>query len=274
MDALKLIFFSLFTHFAIGTLLPLLFISVNEIGTMFFRFIAGLSVVLLLLAFWAQPFADFSFAVPFVQSAPIDGQIITLLTASILCSLLTMIFLKSFGKIFIMLSTAFGLAAMSELAFAFPAASSVPNWLLAGSFVASALMLGSVLGTMITGHWYLVNRKLTMRPLQMATWVFLGVIGLRLTLVAGVFLMTLSSPQMAQTEIAKNMLGFTGQGILFWARVGFGLLMPIILGKMIWDSVKVQNTQSATGILYATIIFVIIGEAFSKYLYLFTGMPV
>jgi hypothetical protein len=274
MDALKLIFFSLFTHLAVGMLLPLLFISVSEIGTMFFRFISGLSIVLLLLAFWAHPFAEFSFALPFATQIEMGGQIFTLLAASIFFILLTIFFLQLGGKIFVAIAVVLGLAAMSRLAFAFPMNSSVPDWMMAGSFVSSALILGSVLGTMITGHWYLVNRKLTIRPLQMATWIFIAIVGLRFLVVAAIFAVLLGSSQLALSEMVQNMLSFSVPGMLFWARVAFGLIVPFVFGLMIWSSVKVRNTQSATGILYATIVFVVIGEAFSKYLYLFTGIPV
>jgi hypothetical protein len=274
MDALRLIFFSLLTHLAIGTLLPLLFISVEEIGTSFFRFISGVSIVLLILAFWAQPFTQFSLAMPFAAQSAIDGQVMALLLASIFFILLTAFLLKHGGKIYALPAVACGLAATSKLALTFPTSSGVPNWMMAGSFVTSTLMLGTVLGTMITGHWYLVNRKLTLRPLQMATRVFIGVAGLRLAVVATIIFTLLNSPETVQAETARNMLGFSAPGLLFWARVAFGLLAPMIFGMMIWGTVKVRNTQSATGILYATIVLVLVGETFSKYLYLFTGIPV
>ncbi len=274
MDALKLIFFSLFTHLAIGMLVPLLFISVNEMGTMFFRLISSLAILLLACAFWAHPFAEISFATPLVPSSAIAGQIVTLLAASLLFLVLTIFLLKRGGKIYVGLALVAGLAAMAKLAFAFPNAATVPGWMMAGSFMSSALMLGSGLGTMITGHWYLVNHKLTIRPLQLATWVFIGIAGLRAILVIATVLLLSNSSQAILAETARGLLSFSTSGILFWARIGFGLAAPLLFGWMIWSSVKVQNTQSATGILYATIVLVLIGEAFAKYLYLFTGIPV
>lgn len=274
MDALKLIFFSLFTHLAIGALVPLLFISVKEMGTMFFRLISSLAILLLACAFWAHPFAEISFAAPFVASSPIAGQIITLLATSFFFLVLTIFLLNRGGKIYVALAVITGLAAMAKLAFAFPNTVTVPGWMMAGSFMSSALMLGSVLGTMITGHWYLVNRKLTIRPLQLATWVFIGIAGLRAILVLATVLLLSGSSQAALAETARGLLDFSASGILFWARAGFGLAAPLLFGWMIWSSVKARNTQSATGILYATIVLVLIGEAFAKYLFLFTGIPV
>jgi len=274
MDALKLIFFSIFTHFAIGTLVPMLFISVKEMGTMFFRLISILAIVLLACAFWARPFANLSLAIPFAATSPVAGQIATLLVITVALLVLTVLLLQRGGKIFATLALLAGLAAMAKLPFTFPSVSTVPNWMLAGSFISSALMLGSVLGTMITGHWYLVNHKLTLRPLQITTWVFIGLTIIRTFLVfATVFILAGSAPApLAAT--AKGLLGFSSSGVLFWARVGFGLVVPLLFGGMIWSSVKVKNTQSATGILYATIVLVLVGEAFAKYLFLFTGIPV
>jgi hypothetical protein len=274
MDALKLIFFSLFTHFAIGALVPLLFISVEEMGTMYFRLISVLSIILLACAFWANPFAEIAFAMPFVALSPTAGQITTLLVVCIVFLLLAIFFLNHAGKIFVALAILAGLAATAKLPFAFPTVTAAPNWMMAGSFISSALLLGSVLGTMITGHWYLVNRKLTLRPIQTATWVFIGLTILRTVLVFATVAVLSGSSQTALAETAKGLFAFSGSGILFWARAGFGLAVPLVFGWMIWGSVKVRNTQSATGILYATIVLVLVGEAFSKYLYLFTGIPV
>jgi len=274
MDALKLIFFSLFTHFAIGALVPLLLISVAEMGTMFFRLISLVSMILLACAFWAKPFAEISFATPFAATSPIGGQISTLLAICIFFLFLTIVLLNRGGKIFVALAILAGLAATAKLPFVFPNAAAAPSWMRAGSFISAALMLGSVLGTMITGHWYLVNRKLTMRPLQIATWFFIGITILRTVMVMTTMLLLSISAPTALAETTQSLLSFSTSGILFWARVGFGLAVPLVFGWMIWSSVKVQNTQSATGILYATIVLVLVGEAFSKYLYLFTGIPV
>ena len=274
MDALKLIFFSLFTHFAIGTIVPILFISVKEMGTMFFRLLSILAIILLACAFWAKPFANLSFATPFVAASPAAGQITTLLVICGALLILTVLLLQRGGKIFAALALLAGLIAMAKLPLTFPNPSTAPNWMLAGSFISSALMLGSVLGTMITGHWYLVNHKLTLRPLQITTWVFIGLAIIRTLLVFATVFILAGSSSAPMVATAKGLLDFSMSGVLFWARVGFGLAVPLLFGAMIWSSVKVKNTQSATGILYATIVLVLVGEAFAKYLFLFTGIPV
>jgi hypothetical protein len=59
------------------------------------------------------------------------------------------------------------------------------------------------------------------------------------------------------------------QGIFFWPRVIFGVLVPIVLAVMIWSTVKIRHTQAATGLLYLAVVAALFGEFFSKFL-LFT----
>ena len=63
-------------------------------------------------------------------------------------------------------------------------------------------------------------------------------------------------------------------GVFFWQRVLFGLLGPVVLAYMTWETAKIRSTQSATGILYVDFFTVIVGEALAKYLLLETSVPV
>jgi len=49
---------------------------------------------------------------------------------------------------------------------------------------------------------------------------------------------------------------------------------PLALVYFIWDTVKIRSTQSATGILYIAVFLVLIGETFSRFLFLFTSISV
>ena len=42
---------------------------------------------------------------------------------------------------------------------------------------------------------------------------------------------------------------------------------------MVGRTVRIGSTQSATGLLYVTMIFVLIGELISRYLYMTMGVP-
>jgi hypothetical protein len=74
-------------------------------------------------------------------------------------------------------------------------------------------------------------------------------------------------------DLSKLFSFVSFDSIFFMARVTIGLVIPLIFGFMIWGTVKIRSTQSATGILYATIIMVLIGEAFAQFLSNLIGIP-
>lgn len=269
----KLIFFSLFLHLAVGGLLPLLFISLDEIGTMFFRLISLLCAAFLLFALLAQPFDD---AMP-AAAPPVWGfssdLVIGLLLFSIVALLAGSIWLKRLRTIYLWLALFSGAAALLASAAAYPVLPNLAQPSFAAkaiSFTSSAFMLGSVMTAMITGHWYLVNHRLTIQPLKIATLLFLAATVLRVFFV----LALMAGNALSENAAAMNLLGLSGAGMIFWARVAIGLAGPLIFGIMIYETVKLRSTQSATGILYAAVVMVFIGEAFSKFLWFFTGIPV
>lgn len=272
----KLIFFSLFSHLAIGGLLPLLFISLDEIGTMFFRLISLLSAAFLLFALLAQPFDVQQQAASSMLAAGSSDLITGLLIFSMVTLAAGSIWLKRLRKSYVWIALASGVAALFASATAYPVATAATQSsfvVKALSFAGSAFLLGSVMTAMITGHWYLVNHRLTIQPLKIASLLFLAAAVLRVLFVIGLMSASVFSETMA-TPIAQNLLSFSGEGMIFWARVAIGLAGPLIFGIMIYETVKLRSTQSATGILYAAVVMVFIGEAFSKFLWYFTGIPV
>jgi hypothetical protein len=57
-------------------------------------------------------------------------------------------------------------------------------------------------------------------------------------------------------------------------RVGLGLLVPLLLGWMVIECVRIESNQSATGILYAmTVLVAVFGELVAVYLSLARGIP-
>ena len=63
-------------------------------------------------------------------------------------------------------------------------------------------------------------------------------------------------------------------GVFFWQRILFGLLGPVVLAYMTWETAKIKSTQSATGILYVDFFTVIVGESLASYLVLATAVPI
>ena len=136
----------------------------------------------------------------------------------------------------------------------------------------SALATGCVAGTvglaMVLGHWYLTIPNLKVEHLQRLNraTVFCMLVSLAaVVLTCTVFADPLSS---ARTPL----LGPWG---LFYlgTRVAVGLLLPLLFAWMTAESLKVPNTRSATGILYASTVLVLIGTAASISLQDSYGVP-
>lgn len=120
----------------------------------------------------------------------------------------------------------------------------------------SGVLLGATMAAMFLGHWYLNTPTMELLPLKRLVLLMIGAIIAR-TLVSGTGLaMQIGSPQPLETA--------------FWIFVAFrwlsGLLGTAMLALMTWYTLKVPNTQSATGILYAGVIFTFLGELTSQLL--------
>jgi hypothetical protein len=130
--------------------------------------------------------------------------------------------------------------------------------LLAASLLASALLLGWSLITMLLGHWYLVAPKLTFRHLTVFSWVLLA---------AGV-------DDVIEPHPLRVLAGFGGQGIFFWFRLLWGLAIVLPLTAMALHCARQRSNQSATGILYVVVVGAFIGEITAFYLSVTTGVPI
>lgn len=141
--------------------------------------------------------------------------------------------------------------------------------LLAG---ASALATGAVAGSvglaMVLGHWYLTVPNLAVRHLQRLNRVTI------VAMVASLVLLGLSCFAFASLfeQADRPLFGPTG---LFYlgTRVAVGLLFPLGFAWMAASSLRFQNTRSATGILYASTVLVLIGTAVSLSLQGSYGVP-
>lgn len=135
-----------------------------------------------------------------------------------------------------------------------------------GYFLSAMLLLGSTFGAMILGHWYLVDHKMAIDPLRVATCFLIVAILVRISVVSVPTVHFIREAMLTQPET-----GLSLDLALFWAqRALFGLVGPLVLGLMVWQTVRLRATQAATGLLYIVLIFVIIGEILSHYLYLKT----
>jgi hypothetical protein len=132
--------------------------------------------------------------------------------------------------------------------------------LLACNYLAGAGLLGTVLGAMLLGHWYLVVKDLPVEPLKTLTVLLFVFLGARL----GLALVAWRLDPAGAGSISPVPLVVRGL---------FGLGAPIAMSWMIWGTVSIRSTQAATGILYGVSVFVLMGEAASRFVLLQRGFP-
>ncbi len=144
-----------------------------------------------------------------------------------------------------------------------PASPAATAPLLALNYLAGAGVLGSVIGAMLLGHWYLVVKDLPVAPLKVLTILFFAFLGVRLALLG-----------IAWGMDPAGLARIASRGTVFLiVRTLFGLGAPLAMSWMVWGTVAIRSTQAATGILYGVVVFVLMGEAASRFLLLQTGFP-
>lgn len=131
-------------------------------------------------------------------------------------------------------------------------------WMAIADVATSGLMMGAVMTAMLLGHWYLNTPSMQLMPLErLVRWS-----GIATALRVGVCLLG------AAAFVASGQAA--GAASLLWTFVAFrwlaGLFGVGLMIYMTWQTLKVPNTQSATGILYAAVILVFLGELISQML--------
>jgi hypothetical protein len=135
--------------------------------------------------------------------------------------------------------------------------------LLIADDVAGALVLGSATTAMLMGHSYLISPSMSISPLMR----LLAALGISVLLRIGLMCVAL----WAWTE-ARGSTPLTPD-LMAWLPVRWtlGLVAPLVLGWMAWESARIRSTQSATGILYVVVIVSFLGELTSQLLVQRTG---
>ncbi len=120
----------------------------------------------------------------------------------------------------------------------------------------AGFLLGAFLAAMLLGHWYLNNPSMKLAPLKRLT-IFAGVsVAARAVLCAAGLLL-----------LARETGGWeTNWWIFVSLRWISGMVLTAVLAVLTWHTLKIPNTQSATGILYAGVILAFIGELTSQLL--------
>lgn len=126
--------------------------------------------------------------------------------------------------------------------------------LLMVDLISSGLVLGITLAAMFLGHWYLNTPTMQLVPLKRLVLLMSSAIVARSILCAIGLAIQIGNDQ-------------AGPIMMFLAlRWLSGLIGTLVLARLTWLTLRVPNTQSATGILYAIVILTFIGELTSMLL--------
>lgn len=136
------------------------------------------------------------------------------------------------------------------------------------SAMATGLVAGSVGLAMVLGHWYLTVPQLPVAWLSRIN---------RLTIWSMIFssVMLCASCWVSAGDFEQMDRPLFGAWGLFFlgTRVATGLALPLLFAWMTAGSLRYGNTRSATGILYASTVLVLIGTAVSISLQDSYGIP-
>jgi hypothetical protein len=112
------------------------------------------------------------------------------------------------------------------------------------------LLLGTTVAAMLLGHWYLNTPTMRIEPLnRLVLLIALAAVVRAAVCAAGLAL-----------EIAAGGLPEFRVQLMLLLRWLSALCGTVLLAWMAWQTLKIPNTQSATGILYVAVIVAFLGE--------------
>jgi hypothetical protein len=120
-----------------------------------------------------------------------------------------------------------------------------------GAFVSlwsSSAVLGGATTGMLLGHWYLTAPTMSIEPLKFVTRLFFGALSFRLLVSAWGWWQA--------GEALHGSLVWTWFALRWIA----GIVSPLVLAVMTDRILRYRNTQAATGVLFAGVILVFLGE--------------
>lgn len=242
---------------ALGLMACLLLLSAAQVPPRFFRvhFLTALGLTGVALAFSGEHDGTFVIALIIALLLLFFGSVVWHLEGA------------PQGRAAIVLAVAWLLATLVCLRFGGQLKLSSAEYMrLAGLLaddLASAAVLGSAMTAMLIGHSYLIAPGMSLTPLTRMLLALAGSLVVRAILAGiGLWLRTDAMPEpFAETE---TMLWLAVRWLL-------GLVAPLVLGWMAWETARIRSTQSATGILYVVVIVCFLGELTSQLLLHNTG---
>jgi hypothetical protein len=159
-------------------------------------------------------------------------------------------------------------AALALVGMLLPLADKVEGITILGTLdrITGSLVLGSITTAMLLGHWYLNTPSMKLAPLQRLI-IFIGVAIVARMLLGGLCAGLEAHRLSLSGNLSTSWLVFLS---LRWLA---GLIGTLCLAWMTWLTLKIPNTQSATGILYAAMILAFIGELTAQLMSVRGGYP-
>ena len=138
--------------------------------------------------------------------------------------------------------------------------------------IIGSLITAGVFFSMILGHWYLNVIALPISLLKKSTIALSAALAIRI--IWDVFFMT-SNVYVDSYGITKNSWSFLFDfdGILLLVALFMGNIFPVLINYFVWSTLKIQATQSATGLLYVSIISILFGDIIFKFYLLQYRLP-
>lgn len=245
---------------AFGSAIVIPFFPIKTIGKSYLRFYFGFIALLLGLFLWAL----FRLDQFHTNYAVLSGVALWIWILSFRQSFLRI----EFGLIWFFVVCSLAMLFLYPLQYVFAPESLSLYFFDYAMLIVAAVFLSFNLMNMIFGHWYLMNPDLpiehlikTCRALVFICYARVLTVGLSLGY---------AYKQMSASEF-ERLIDFMGHGVFFWARVLAGLALPLLVAHLAYESAKIKSNQSATGILYAGCIFVLMGELMALYLFGITG---
>ena len=138
--------------------------------------------------------------------------------------------------------------------------------------IIGSLITAGVFFSMILGHWYLNVIALPISLLKKSTTALSVALAIRI--IWDVFFMT-SNVYVDLYGITKNSWSFLFDfdGILLLVALFMGNIFPVLINYFVWSTLKIQATQSATGLLYVSIISILFGDIIFKFYLLQYRLP-
>lgn len=245
---------------AFGVLAALAFVPRAPVGTLFYRIMGSTALVLLLSGLglaldagrgWTEPecLAVLAACIAFpLYSGPMRGA--------------------TWGTALGIGIAGAAFATTRELSQCMPDASFLQLGLSSLSALATGAVAGSVGLAMVLGHWYLTVPNLGIDHLQRLNRVTIVSMLASLALVSLLCVLHFDELNARRTPL------FGPWGMFhLGTRMAVGLLLPLLFAWMAASSMRYRNTRSATGILYASTVLVLIGTAAALSLQDSYGLP-